>query len=72
MRRSSAKGIVTCCGVEQLEGCDQWQVVDPYDVTTGARLQHSNNDQSSLGDDEVTERKRKLQTNPPRIKKKKK
>ena len=71
MRKSSAKGIVTSCDVGELEECDQWQIVDPYDMTTGARLQPSNSE-SSLSEDDDAARKRKLQTTPPRVKKRKK
>ena len=63
MRKSSAKGIVTCCPINELEDCDQWQIVDAYDTTSGARLHHN---KSSSSDDEVEDkvvtRKRKLKT----------
>ena len=43
MRKSSAKGVVTSCPIRELEDHEQWQLVDPFDITTGARLLHSNN-----------------------------
>lgn len=72
MRRSSAKGIVMSCHVKELEDCDQWQIVDPFDTTTGARLHHSNSSESSLSDDEVPIRKRKLKSSSSRKQKKRK
>ena len=69
MRRGSAKGIVTSCDVDELERCEQWQLADPHDMTTGVRLQHSNSESSLSDDDDI--RKRKLQTSPPRVKRKK-
>ena len=38
MRRGSAKGIVTSCSVEDMEDEERWQIADPFDVTSGARL----------------------------------
>lgn len=69
MRRGSAKGIVTSCDVDELERCDQWQLADPHDMTTGVRLQHGNSESSLSDDDDI--RKRQLQTSPPRVKRKK-
>lgn len=73
MRKSSAKGIVTSCHIRELEECDQWQIADPFDMTTGARLQHENSNGSSLSsDDDEVVRKRKLQASSPKVKKRKK
>ena len=74
MRRSSAKGVVTSCPIGELEERDRWQIVDPFDITTGARLHHSNNESSSDGEveDKVVTRKRQLQTSSSRMKKRKK
>lgn len=72
IRKSSAKGVVTCCPIDELEDCDRWQIVDPYDATTGARLHHSN--ESSTDDeveDEVVARKRKIKISPKRNKRRK-
>ncbi|XP_065920113.1 ribonuclease P protein subunit p30-like isoform X2 [Dysidea avara] len=38
MRRGSAKGIVTSCSVQNLEEEERWQIADPFDITSGARL----------------------------------
>lgn len=73
MRKGSAKGIVTSHDVGELEECDRWQIADPYDTTTGARLQPSNSESSlSEDDDGDVVKKRKLQTTPPRVKKRRK
>lgn len=76
MRRSSAKGVVTSCPIDELEDCDRWQIVDPFDITTGPRLKDissSDNQLSSSDDDDVVvEKKRKLETSCPRAQKKKK
>ena len=80
MRKSSAKGVVTSCPIGELEEYERWQLVDPFDMTTGARLLHSNNSSSNdeVNDDEDNVnvddnvRKRKQQTKSPKIKKKRK
>lgn len=74
MRKSSAKGIITSCHIGELAEHDRWQIADPFDITTGARLQHSNSDdESSSCDDneDIARKKRKLEAASPKGKRKK-
>jgi len=65
MRRGSAKGIVTSCSVDNLEEEEKWQIADPFDITSGARLKPTDDqDDKTPSEMKSTDRKR-LQSHTP-------
>ena len=70
MRRGSAKGIVTSCSVHDLEEGEKWQIADPFDITSGARLKPTDDKDETSSELKSTVRKRSQSLTPTKEHKK--